>query len=126
VLEFARGTLSGRLSIQNHARCGEGFLETSARTRWSIIAGVNLAQNSASWVLAYGRDMAQTAAGVSGSRLIRFELGNEPDLYSGEWLFDSRRSIRWSDRPATMLRTCGATGISSRLRVAWGHSISAS
>ena len=66
----------------------DGYMQASARTGWSLIAGVNLAQNSATWASAYGSALAAAASRTPGSSLIGFEFGNEPDLYSSSVLFD--------------------------------------
>ncbi|MBV8433048.1 MAG: hypothetical protein JO029_02075, partial [Candidatus Eremiobacteraeota bacterium] len=64
-----------------------GFVQASARTGWGITAGINLAQNDATWTLPYGVALARAAASTPGSRLVGFEFGNEPDLYPGETLY---------------------------------------
>ena len=71
-----------------------GFAQASARTGWSEIVGVNLAQNSATWAAPYGRAVAQAFAATPGSKLIGFEFGNEPDLYSQESYYGTQHSIR--------------------------------
>ncbi|MBV8332958.1 MAG: hypothetical protein JO192_09510 [Candidatus Eremiobacteraeota bacterium] len=68
-----------------------GFVQASARTGWGITAGINLAQNDATWTLPYGIALSRAAASTPGSRLVGFEFGNEPDLYPSETLYGHHR-----------------------------------
>jgi hypothetical protein len=65
-----------------------GFMKASATTGWGLILGVNLAENSGTWALQYGNAAVNAAAAFPGSKLLGFEFGNEPDLYSSETFFD--------------------------------------
>lgn len=65
-----------------------GSFKASSQTGWGLIIGVNLAQNDPSWALQYGIQSSNTAQSVSASKLLAFEFGNEPDLYSSEIFYD--------------------------------------
>jgi len=65
-----------------------GFMKASAATAWGVILGVNLAENSGTWALQYGVAAVNAADAFSGSKLLGFEFGNEPDLYSSETFYD--------------------------------------
>lgn len=70
-----------------------GFMKASADTGWGLIVGVNLAENSGTWALQYGVAAVNASAAFPGSKLLGFEFGNEPDLYSSETFF-GRTKIR--------------------------------
>jgi len=71
----------------------EGYAKASAETGWGILVAINLAQNSASWAVQFGARFAKAARATSGSKLLGFEIGNEPDLYPTAILF-KRTTIR--------------------------------
>lgn len=78
-----------------------GYVKASAETGWGILVAINLAQNSAPWALQFGARFAQAAKANPGSKLLGFEIGNEPDIYTTEILF-GRTAIRpagyrWQD-----------------------------
>jgi len=62
----------------------EGFFHASAATGWGLIVGVNLAQNGAAWALEYGKAVVRASESITGSHLLGFEFGNEPDLFGSE------------------------------------------
>jgi hypothetical protein len=62
----------------------QGFLNASAATGWGLILGINLEQNDPSWARVYGEEAVRLARKTPGARLLGFEFGNEPDLYSTE------------------------------------------
>jgi hypothetical protein len=64
-----------------------GYTRASAETGWGILVAINLAQNSAPWAIQFGARFAQSARATPGSKLLGFEIGNEPDLYTRHVLF---------------------------------------
>lgn len=68
-----------------------GYARASAATGWGIIVEINLAQDSAPWALQFGKAFAKAVDETPGSKLLGFEIGNEPDLYTGEMLFGRKR-----------------------------------
>jgi hypothetical protein len=61
-----------------------GYFKASQATGWPLIIGINLAQNDAAWALEYGRELIRVSRLFPGARLMAFEFGNEPDLFSTE------------------------------------------
>ena len=70
-----------------------GYTKASAETGWGVLVAINLAQNSAPWAIQFGARFAKAARATPGSKLLGFEIGNEPDLYPTETLF-GRTTIR--------------------------------
>lgn len=70
-----------------------GYTKASAETGWGILVAINLAQNSAPWAIQFGARFAKAAQATPGSKLLGFEIGNEPDLYTTNILF-GRTPIR--------------------------------
>ncbi|HEY3990232.1 MAG TPA: glycosyl hydrolase family 79 C-terminal domain-containing protein [Acidobacteriaceae bacterium] len=68
-----------KATVINEARLKDlaGFLEA---TEWSLIWGLNLGNGGVEDAVAEAR----AVAGAAGSRLLAFEIGNEPDLYVHE------------------------------------------
>lgn len=81
-----------------------GFARASAATGWGVIVGVNLAQNDPAWAAGYAAAVARAFAAVPGARLLGFELGNEPDLFSRHLLFDHVTARPEGYSPADYLR----------------------
>jgi hypothetical protein len=71
----------------------DGYVKASAETGWGVLVAINLAQNSAPWALQFGVKFANAARATPGSKLVGFEFGNEPDLYSRNLLF-GRTKVR--------------------------------
>ena len=79
----------------------KGYAMASAATGWGIIPEINLAQDSPEWALQFGISFANAVQSTPGSKLTGFEIGNEPDLYTQNFLF-GRQHIRpsgytWQD-----------------------------
>jgi hypothetical protein len=70
-----------------------GYTKASAETGWGILVAINLAQNSAPWATQFGARFAKSARATPGSKLLGFEIGNEPDLYAKQ-VFFGRTAIR--------------------------------
>jgi hypothetical protein len=74
----------------------KGYAMASAATGWGIIPEINLAQDSPDWALQFGISFANAVQSTPGSKLTGFEIGNEPDLYTKNFLF-GRQHIRPPD-----------------------------
>ena len=78
-----------------------GYVKASAETGWGVLVAINLAQNSAPWALQFGVRFAEAAKATPGSKLLGFEVGNEPDIYERNLLL-GRTTVRapgysWQD-----------------------------
>ncbi len=78
-----------------------GYVKASAETGWGVLVAINLAQNSAPWAIQFGVRFADAARATPGSKLVGFEFGNEPDIYTKNLLF-GRTMVRppgysWQD-----------------------------
>lgn len=73
----------------------DGYAKASAATGWGVIVEINLAQNDARWAVQFADAFVRAMRATPGSKLKGFEIGNEPDLYPKEILYD-RTPIRAS------------------------------